>query len=158
MMEMDNTFRELTRAGIVTANLIADDAKNDFLSCELKNDTIYAAWGDVRTGKLNIYFTKTSINTGVGIQQLINPEDKPVIKVFPNPSQGNLNIVSENTGKQKIDISIYNTEGKRVYKTDLSEGETNKIINLTFLKSGIYMLKTESEGRLLREDKIILNQ
>jgi hypothetical protein len=131
---------------------------NDFLSCELKNDTIYAAWGDVRTGKLNIYFTKTSINTGVGIQQLINPEDKPVIKVFPNPSQGNLNIVSENTGKQKIDISIYNTEGKRVYKTDLSEGETNKIINLTFLKSGIYMLKTESEGRLLREDKIILNQ
>lgn len=35
---------------------------NDFMSCALANDTVYAAWSDVRNTKLNIYFAKTCVN------------------------------------------------------------------------------------------------
>src|SRR6185369_18039675 len=43
---------------------VLEGSGNDFLSCEYLNDTIYAAWGDIRTGnKLQIYFAKTSVVT-----------------------------------------------------------------------------------------------
>lgn len=35
---------------------------NDFMSCALANDTIYAAWSDIRNTKLNIYFAKTIVD------------------------------------------------------------------------------------------------
>jgi len=35
---------------------------NDFMSCALVNDTVYAAWSDIRNTKLNIYFTKTPVD------------------------------------------------------------------------------------------------
>lgn len=38
---------------------------NDFMSCALVSDTVYAAWSDVRNTKLNIYFAKTPVNCAV---------------------------------------------------------------------------------------------
>ncbi len=38
---------------------------NDFMSCALANDTIYAAWSDVRNTRLNIYFAKTPVECSV---------------------------------------------------------------------------------------------
>jgi hypothetical protein len=35
---------------------------NDFMSCALASDTIYAAWSDVRNTRLNIYFAKTVVD------------------------------------------------------------------------------------------------
>ncbi|MBK7667123.1 MAG: hypothetical protein IPJ32_07060 [Sphingobacteriaceae bacterium] len=80
---------------------------NDFLSCELVNDTIYATWGDVRTGKLNIYFAKTSIATGLGLEPiLLNGEDAPSVLVYLNPTSDKLKISVKD--ENKINQRIHN--------------------------------------------------
>lgn len=142
----------------VPHDTILTQSGNDFLSCELNNDTIYATWGDVRTGKLNIFFTKTSITTGLGIKPfLINNEAVSVISAFPNPSSGKLNF-KFNTDKLKaFQITVYNAEGKEVLKTQI-ENNFNSAINLSALSNGVYFLKGENEGQLIYLERIILNK
>jgi len=72
-------------------NAILEQKGNDFLSCQSVNDTIYAAWGDVRTGNLNIFFTKTSDSTGLGISPvLVNGNEEKLLSIYPNPASGKL--------------------------------------------------------------------
>lgn len=87
------TFQNNLRLSNTTApfDSILIQAGNDFLSCELVDDTIYSAWGDVRTGTLNIFFAKTSVSTGTGAEiTLINPEDAQPLVIFPNPASDKL--------------------------------------------------------------------
>lgn len=132
---------------------------NDFLSCELKNDTIYAAWGDVRTGKLNIYFAKTSINTGLGIKpQIINSAEVPRVQLYPNPVSDKINLIITDELAKEIRITIYSTEGKVV----LSVIETIKNKKVVFetkdLTNGIYILKTEIKDKAPEELRFIINK
>ena len=62
-----------------------DKAGNDFMNITMNADTLYAVWGDVRTSKLNIWFAKTSLLTGVTGVQLLSTEQIPQIKIYPNP-------------------------------------------------------------------------
>jgi hypothetical protein len=65
---------------------------NDFMSCTYLADTLYTLWGDTRTGRMNIYFSKTiaSSNMNVGTI-LLNGEAAPW-EIYPNPTPGDLNI------------------------------------------------------------------
>ncbi|MGZ4099002.1 MAG: T9SS type A sorting domain-containing protein [Bacteroidia bacterium] len=123
---------------------------NDFLSCELVSDTIYAAWGDVRTGKLNIYFAKTAISNGTGIKPvIINNEDVP-LSLYPNPARDRIILERHNPDLKMITVFIYDDYGKLVLRKELTEEETQ--IDAPGFKEGVYILKAVS-GR-----KIILNQ
>ncbi len=58
------SFQSNIRLSDVTVpfDAILANSGNDFMSCELVSDSIYAAWSDVRNSKLNIYFAKTLVN------------------------------------------------------------------------------------------------
>ncbi|MBP7808710.1 MAG: T9SS type A sorting domain-containing protein [Bacteroidia bacterium] len=129
---------------------------NDFLSCELVNDTIYATWGDVRTGKLNIYFAKTSIATGLGLEPiLLNGEDAPSVLVYPNPTSDKLKISVKDEKIKSISISIINVEGKEVLKF---EGKNNFDIDLKQLSAGTYFARVYEGDKLIRNSKIVVSR
>lgn len=130
---------------------------NDFSSCALNNDTIYAAWGDVRTGKLNIYFAKTSIATGMGVLPILVNKETQSVLFYPNPSNGN---ISYKFIDEKINfgqVVIFNSDGKIVFKGQIEKNTTHNRIELSTLKSGVYLIKFENEGVIIQQEKLIIS-
>lgn len=64
---------------------ILDGKGNDFMCIRFLHDTLYAVWGDVRTGNLSIYLNKSSIVTGTNSIQLISREAINPAHIYPNP-------------------------------------------------------------------------
>ena len=91
----------------------------------------------------------TNISTTIVENNL--PKNNPSIKLFPNPVETVLHIVSD------IDISyiqFYSIEGKLISQKNLS----TKSIDISNLKQGVYFAKTYStEKKLINTVKIIKN-
>lgn len=77
---------------------------------------------------------------------LKNPMDSNLIfKVYPNPSNGEFKV--EFQSNKSTRILVTNTLNQTVYsKTYNSSGNTERILNLKYLKAGIYLIRLESEG------------
>lgn len=89
------------------------------------------------------------VPTGVGINK--NSISNSLLKLYPNPNNGNFNIELDKPYK----VSIYNTLGDLVYDHEFSEAG-NFQINLSDLAKGIYQLKAEnaqgfSYSKLIKE-------
>lgn len=83
----------------------------------------------------------------------LNNED--MIKVFPNPTNGILNIsIAKYSGK--LNIELFDINGRKVYQQKMDDFNAEKSINLNSLQSGIYLLKIDGE-ELSYTKKIILN-
>jgi hypothetical protein len=131
---------------------------NDMLSCALLNDTIYAAWGDVRTGFLNIYFTKLSIVTGVGIKiNTINTEDANLITVYPNPTKEKISVLFRSDKIKQITFKIYDMLGKEIITKQIQNKENEKDIFLNSLNPGTYFIKGYQDEKLIYTEKIIVS-
>jgi hypothetical protein len=130
---------------------------NDFLSCELYNDTVYAAWGDVRTGKLNVFFTKTSVNTGTGIApKLISSEESPVT-VFPNPVKDKLQLQFNDKKIDQLTVSIFQQDGKIVLQKTVTVG-SNTFVDVAALAAGVYMVRFSNGKMVMSAQKIIIER
>ncbi len=69
-------------------------------------------------------------------------EKNDKIKIYPNPSNGIINLMISDNSKI-ININIYNTLGGNVFNL---KPENSKLIDLSNLKSGIYFLKVITEN------------
>ncbi|ESU28320.1 M4 thermolysin family metalloprotease precursor [Flavobacterium limnosediminis JC2902] len=76
--------------------------------------------------------------------------------VWPNPSNGNVNIQLNTT--DKVNVTLFDIRGRNVYnKVFNSSGAMfNQEINFNSLEKGIYLLNVESEGRKATK-KLIIN-
>ncbi|GEM_PF-2168081 len=72
----------------------------------------------------------------------INDLDKKSVKVYPNPVKDFL-YISNDSNIQKI--SLIDVSGKVIFSKELNANKTE--INITHLKSGIYILKTITNNR-----------
>ena len=79
------------------------------------------------------------------------------VGVYPNPSQGNINIKFTNLIHQDIKLSIVNNIGKLIFFDNLVShiGNYSKIINLTSNAKGIYFLEIETDDGFINK-KLIL--
>ncbi len=68
-----------------------------------------------------------------------NSEVSNVINIFPNPSNGIFNIISNMEGLN--DVNIYSSQGALIKTLHLQQGE-KRLIDLSFVASGIYFIKT----------------
>ena len=76
-------------------------AGNDFMNVAMAQDTLSAVWGDVRTGALNIWFSRRAMRTGVTTMvKNIATEQMPGVNIYPNP--GSQHIVIEGGGMTEI--------------------------------------------------------
>ncbi|MDI5948764.1 T9SS-dependent M36 family metallopeptidase [Flavobacterium yafengii] len=78
-----------------------------------------------------------------------------VMRVFPNPSRGEIT-VRINNYIGDVDIKIIDSNGRVVYKAIKQEFNNEKNINLSQLTQGIYILEIEGEA-LSYKEKIIIN-
>ncbi len=87
------------------------------------------------------------INTVIGYQESVvstlgtNSQNEDNFRVFPNPFTESLNIELKST-LIPLRVSVYDLTGKLVLEPNLTDNK----VNLSPLKSGIYLLKIESEN------------
>ena len=138
------TFQKNIRLSNVTAafDSVLLQNGNDFMSCYLVNDTICALWGDVRSGKLNIYFAKTSDSTGLttGLVK-ISEEEIFAVSVYPSPAQNDFSIILP-ADKESATIELLNETGQLVMRKE--NVSSNQRIDCSQLSSGIYFLRITS--------------
>ncbi len=138
-----NTFQPNLRLSNVTAafDSILEQSGNDFLSSELVNDTIYAAWGDTRTGNLNIFFAKTSDTTGVGSGIIsIDQSETTKFVVYPNPTSDQLIVSTDQNSLFGIVITVANSMGQEVVHKHCDNHSTSTTLDISYLKPGIYFI------------------
>ncbi len=81
-------------------------------------------------------------NTAVGLVALSLENG---ITLFPNPALNSVSI--KNSNKVKLDyLAIYDVYGRLINKIDLRDMQQEKMINLSDLTTGIYMLEIQSNG------------
>lgn len=115
----------------------------EYISCEYvaaDNIVRFATWGR------GIWDFK--IHEDVSGTEEIENEDH--FGIYPNPSNGQMNIYSPYYSK----VEIYNIHGQEVLSTSLIAGNNN--MNLTFLENGTYFLVGMDEtGKILKDQFII---
>jgi hypothetical protein len=153
------TFQPNVRLSNMTApfDAILEQKGNDFLSCQLSHDTIYAAWGDVRTGNLNIFFTKTSANTGLGIPpKLVDGNDDKLLSLYPNPASGKLFIAFLKDQPRKIELKIINGNGEELLRKEIKNNSAPATIDISRLSPGIYVIFAKIGEKIIYNDRLIV--
>ncbi len=84
----------------------------------------------------------------------VNEYEKNSLKVYPNPSNGNIFINRQST--QEMQVTVYDITGKLVYKKR-NITDNNFYLNLTNLETGLYFLKI-NEGNNQVSKKIIIGK
>ncbi len=81
--------------------------------------------------------TPYTIPVGIGEDETV-----PVIKIFPNPVNDQLNLDFNNNDKLYSELSIYSIEGKMLFKKDIAGLKEGKItLDFSGFPAGIYFLK-----------------
>jgi len=117
----------------------------------MTKDTMIAAWGDVRTGVLNIWFTKKNVVAGssAGVQNIVC-EKLPDVHIYPNPAS-NAIVVS---GEGLENICIYNLIGRIVLRRSIEK--ESMTIDISKLPPGAYVATVQTKVGLVSQ-KFIRN-
>jgi PKD repeat protein len=75
-----------------------------------------------------------------------------LIKVYPNPAYGQLNV--ENATGEDITLSIYTLTGQQIIESRISEGTGQ--LNLESLEAGIYFVRYVTESHQVKTGKLII--
>lgn len=85
---------------------------NDFMCAQLQNDTVHSVWGDVRSGKLEIWYQKTALGTKQSSSRVISAEQLVQVKAYPVPAGNQLFF----EGEDILEIGVYNALGAKVWQ------------------------------------------
>ena len=80
------------------------------------------------------------------------PENS-AIKIYPNPSKGEITIENGNTGSSSI--KIYDMIGREVLYSKQLQNTDNQTIDISFLNNGIYILVVNSNNYIVNKKLII---
>ena len=109
----------------------------------------YKAWVS-----LSIYLSQHVTIKEYAVKKIIShieSEKDGFIQIFPNPTNGIINIISSE-GADEIKISIYDIQGRSFFDSIIKSIDT---IDISFLKSGVYILVLESDTGI-RNKKIVV--
>ena len=127
-------------------NTVLLEAGNDFMSTELNNDTLCAAWGDTRNGRLNIWFTKIDLRGQSATHTFhIADEGLPQVRISPNPSKDFWKVEGEGI----LGIELYDLNGK------LLKAQLNGPVDCQNLENGIFVLQIKTEMGSLNQKVVV---
>ena len=122
-------------------NVLANSG-NDFMCVDFRNDTLNAVWGETRTGKLNIWFSRIGIDGSiVSVQNLAN-EEYPIVQPYPNPVTNQLTFEIQNQSGTFI-LEIFDIKGEQIVIKEVSGKTTIATNNWA---SGTYIYKIAING------------
>jgi hypothetical protein len=77
-----------------------------------------------------------------------------LVNLYPNPSNGSFTI--DLPFFKEVRFTVYNSLGNEVYRNTISQiRQASKLLNLTSLLSGAYILRIEADGRVVNKKIII---
>ena len=80
------------------------------------------------------------------------------LNIWPNPSNGTVNISLSEFANSEVIVSVYNAVGQEISKEIFKKGgSTNKILNLSDESNGLYVIKV-SNGIEEKSKKILINK
>ena len=102
---------------------------------------------------------EVTVNVNVSRPSDVTDNDNVILKelqVYPNPSEGDVNIIVSSKKTDKVRVVLFDVTGKVVYQNieTLSEGENRINFNIN-AKSGILMLKVFSEATNYGTRKVV---
>ncbi len=77
------------------------------------------------------------------------------LKIFPNPTSDNLNLLMQENPKDDLQLEIYNISGQLVMQQQLPAFEKEHRVNVQHLQSGVYLVKLVSDSQVVYSNKII---
>ena len=95
------------------------------------------------------YAARWTGGTFSGIEENSN---RMTINIFPNPTSGILNLVSDSF--KSLEIKIFNTLGEIIYNQNNLSGKTR--IDISNQPQGIYFYQLQSDKKILKTGKIII--
>ena len=100
----------------------------------------------VTNGTCTDVTTKTIAVQGIGIN---DPDLTQSLKVFPNPSYGEVNINIDGSEYNRATVTLYTIHGQTVetYTLTSLNGTINKTIDLSNFGKGVYFIKVESNQK-----------
>ena len=108
-----------------------------------------------QTGTLNSWYVEVCETTVTLLG--LNEFDLDSFSVYPNPNNGEFNVKLNSSSGNKINISVYDIRGRRVFDNIYNNSSNfNKVVNLNNGQSGIYILKVD-DGERSGTKKIIVN-
>lgn len=98
------------------------------------------AWGGSRNFNLAI-LPIIDCATGVKENSVLNN----AVNLFPNPSNGNFNVITTFASSQNIEITVYNMLGQNVYSNKLNNvSQTVHEVDLKNQSGGVYLVEVKS--------------
>jgi hypothetical protein len=111
-----------------------DTSGNDFMNIAMQRDTMYAVWGDVRTGVLQIWYDTrymggAAASTGI----LLTDAAIPAVYIHPSPAHDMLYL----SGEKVTAVSITDMSG-RVVKEEMTASQQ---VGISSLATGAYTIR-----------------
>ena len=118
----------------------------------LGNPNMSATNGNLYLDTIQGYLNpRMYLTLGLGTALSINELIAQTTKIYPNPAENVLNIVSYTVGIDKV--NIYNVNGQLVLNKEVNNNQ--KTINISSLESGIYIVDILSENTTVKRKLII---
>ena len=89
------------------------------------------------------------------VSSIVDKEFDKLFKIYPNPSDGKLFIVSSTDFSSNDLFSVKDILGKNVFETSFTNQASIQSIDLSFLKPGSYLIFYETEEFRLSRSLII---
>ncbi len=77
--------------------------------------------------------------------------------IYPNPSTGILNLVSESSVNRDLQIRVYSTSGQLVYQL-VQSGSGNISVDLSDVPVGLYVVELSTDNGYLQTERISINR
>lgn len=108
-----------------------------------------------QTGTLNSWYVEVCSTTITPLS--LDEFELDSFSVYPNPNQGEFTVKLNSNSGNKVNISVYDIRGRRVFDhLYLNSSNFKEVVNLNNVQSGMYVLKV-SDGEKSSSKKIIIN-
>jgi len=98
---------------------------------------------------------------GCGIKpngRIDDDQEKQIISVYPNPSEGNFVIQFEYPIEENLELEFYDLNGKLLFQDKLVRGTFNYTFKDKVLESGVYICKLKSASFNVLTQKVVINK
>jgi ELWxxDGT repeat protein len=123
-----------------------------FRASTMLNGNFYFSGRDTATSDWGLYKIVPSIAASA---DAMLPENS--ITLFPNPNSGNFTLQMQELKNKKVDVSVINVFGQSVFNNTYEnfQHDFSVQINLGKCVPGVYLLTTETDGRVLTKRIVI---
>lgn len=86
-----------------------------------------------------------------------NADSEAIINLFPNPSTGEFSVVVTGNTYPKINISVFNSLGRKVYEHEVvASGIIDEKIEIPGASAGVYIVQLTAEDEIIHQEQVII--